>query len=69
MLAVLGHQESRLPFYLYAYCLMENHIHLLVERQRDLISRIMQCVLTGYSEYYNPTRVKSNVPLCCLVQF
>lgn len=35
----LAHQKAKLPFYLYAYCLMPNHINLLVERQNDYISR------------------------------
>ena len=26
-------QKEKLPFYLYAYCLMTNHIHLLIERR------------------------------------
>jgi REP element-mobilizing transposase RayT len=33
-------QKSKLPFYLYAYCLMPNHIQLLIEMQDDLVSRI-----------------------------
>ena len=48
----LAHQKARLPFYLYAYCLMPNHIHLLIERQDDSISRIMQRLLTAYSQYH-----------------
>lgn len=50
---LLHQQKSKLPFYLYAYCLMPNHIHLLIEMQDDLVSRIMQRVLTGYSQYHN----------------
>jgi REP element-mobilizing transposase RayT len=46
----LGRQESKLPFYLYAYCLMTNHLHLLIEMQDDAGSRIMQRVLTTYSQ-------------------
>lgn len=53
MLRLLKAQKVRLPFYLYAYCLMPNHIHLLIERQADPISRIMQRLLTGYSQYHN----------------
>jgi REP element-mobilizing transposase RayT len=53
LIAILEHQKSRLPFYLYAYCLMPNHLHLLVERRHDLISSIMQRVLTSYSQYHN----------------
>jgi REP-associated tyrosine transposase len=53
MLKLIGDTKRKLPFYLYAYCLMPNHIHLLVERQQEAISRIMQRVLTSYSRYYN----------------
>ena len=52
-LSLLAAAKQRLPFYLYAYCLMTNHFHLLMERQADTIGRTMQRVLTGYSQYYN----------------
>ena len=50
---ILEQQKAKLPFYLYAYCLMPNHVHLLIEMQDDLVSRIMQRVLTSYSQYHN----------------
>ena len=50
---LLQQQKNKLPFYLYAYCLMPNHFHLLIEMKDDLVSRIMQRVLTGYSQYHN----------------
>jgi REP element-mobilizing transposase RayT len=52
-LSLLSVQKARLPFFLYAYCLMTNHVHLLIERQADSIGRIMHRLLTGYSQYYN----------------
>lgn len=52
-LSLLGVQKEKLPFYLYSYCLMTNHFHLLIERQVDTIGHIMLRVLTGYSQYYN----------------
>ena len=54
----LANQKVRLPFYLYAYCLMPNHVHLLVERREDSISRVMQRLLTAYSQYNNRTNRK-----------
>src|SRR3954453_18322766 len=33
-LALLALQKRKLPFLLYAYCLMTNHVHLLTERQK-----------------------------------
>jgi REP element-mobilizing transposase RayT len=50
LLAVL---KIKLPFFLYAYCLMTNHVHLLLERQASAVGRIMHRLLTGYAQYYN----------------
>ena len=52
-LSLLTAQKIKMPFFLYAYCLMTNHVHLLIERQKDKVGRIMHRVLTGYSQYYN----------------
>jgi len=50
---ILEQQKAKLPFYLYAYCLMPNHLHLLIEMRDDPVSRVMQRVLTTYSQYHN----------------
>ena len=52
-LSLLAKQKERAAFYLYAYCLMTNHVHLLIERRVDTVGSIMQRLLTGYSQYYN----------------
>jgi len=52
-LSLLAIQKSKRPFFLYAYCLMTNHVHLLIERQADTVGSIMHRLLTGYSQYYN----------------
>src|SRR6266550_2449080 len=52
-LSLLAIQKTKLPFLLYAYCLMTNHVHLLIERQADTVGSIMHRLLTGYSQYYN----------------
>ena len=52
-LSLLAKQKQKSPFYLYAYCLMTNHAHLLIERREETVGRIMQRLLTGYSQYYN----------------
>jgi len=36
-LSLLAVQKRKLPFFLYAYCLMTNHVHLLIERQAATI--------------------------------
>ena len=52
-LSLLAKQKERAKFYLYAYCLMTNHVHLLIERQSETLGSTMQRLLTGYSQYYN----------------
>jgi len=52
-LSLLTNQKTKRPFFLYAYCLMTNHVHLLIERQADTVGSIMHRLLTGYSQYYN----------------
>src|SRR5712692_9600366 len=52
-LSLLTVQKTKLPFFLYAYCLMSNHVHLLIEHQASAVGRIMHRLLTGYAQYYN----------------
>src|SRR5438552_902297 len=52
-LSLLAVQKTKLPFFLYAYCLMTNHVHLLIERQASAVGRIMHRLLSGYAQYYN----------------
>jgi len=52
-LEALGAVRKRYPFYLYAYVLMSNHFHLLMEVQRSPTARIMQSLLTGYARHFN----------------
>jgi putative transposase len=70
-LSLLGIQKEKLPFFLYAYCLMTNHIHLLIERRVDDIGRIMHRVLTGYTQYYNHKSIlcQSDMYLAELVRY
>ena len=37
----------------YLYCLMSNHMHLVLETPGANLSRFMQSLLTGYTVYYN----------------
>jgi len=38
---------------LYLYCLMSNHVHLLIETPSANLHRFMQSLETGYTVYYN----------------
>lgn len=54
-LDALTQVRQRYPFYLYAYALMSNHFHLLLEVIDFSTSRIMQSLLTGYVRRFNAT--------------
>jgi putative transposase len=40
-------------FCLYAYCVMDNHAHLVIKELEDSISRIMRRIGTSYANYFN----------------
>ena len=45
-----------------AWCLMDNHIHLLVrERVKDGISKFMSRLMTAYAKYFNAKNERSGV--------
>lgn len=45
--------KKKLPFQLYAFVLMPNHVHLLIEVSRHSIDKIMQVIQTAYTMYFN----------------
>ena len=47
--------RKRYPCYLYAYVLMSNHFHLLLEVQQASTARVLQSLLTGYTRRFNRT--------------
>jgi putative transposase len=49
----LGRYRKRLGLTVYAYCLMPNHVHLLVETGAQPLSRFMQGLQQAYTQYFN----------------
>lgn len=47
--------KKRYDFYLYGFCLMPNHLHLLIQTKEVALSRIMRTVQTSYAQYFNRT--------------
>lgn len=45
--------KLRYRFKVYAYCLMNNHIHLLLEKGSVNLSKIMQGIQQSYTQYIN----------------
>lgn len=52
-LTYLSDCKKRFPFRLYAYALLKNHLHLLIEVEKTSLSRIMQSLLFAYASYFN----------------
>lgn len=52
-LKALGDLKERKRFKLYGYCLMKNHIHLLLRPISDSISRIVQSLLISHTQRYH----------------
>lgn len=48
--------KQRFKFHVYAYCLMTNHYHLLLETTQANISKIMHYINGSYTTYYNTKR-------------
>lgn len=49
----LAHYAQKLEFRVLAYCLMDNHVHLAIERGKVTLSRIMACLQSSYTQYFN----------------
>jgi putative transposase len=52
-LATLADLKERKPFELYGYCLLNNHVHLLLRPKGPTISRIMQSLLVSHTQRYH----------------
>jgi len=58
-LSRLAAMTERFRLSLYAYVLMGNHFHLLVEPSEDNLSRAMQWLDVSYSQWFNRRRQRS----------
>ncbi len=52
-LSYLTEYKTKYPFYLYAFALMRNHCHLLLEVKEVPLSKIMQVLQFRYTRYFN----------------
>ncbi|HOB11760.1 MAG TPA: transposase [Syntrophomonadaceae bacterium] len=52
-LEILAQKKIEAQYKIYGYCLMNNHVHLLVHEGKDSISRIMSRIGTSYAWWYN----------------
>ncbi len=67
-LRTIGDLKARRPFALFGYCLMPNHVHLLVRPLEVPISRIMQSLLVSHTQRYHRRHGSvSQLPVCASV--
>ncbi len=52
-LRIVADCKEELPFQLYAFCLMPNHVHLLMRADFGKLSHIMQSIETKYATWFN----------------
>jgi len=52
-LALLAETCKRFDFIVFAYCLMGNHYHLVVQTRKGNLSRGMRYLNSNYSQYFN----------------
>ncbi len=52
-LGILGKLLGELKIDLNAFCLMRNHVHLLLHRKTDSLQKMMRSVNTSYAIYFN----------------
>ncbi len=52
-LKILGNYKIQYNYVLYAYVLMSNHIHLLIETKEKPLSKILQGINQSYTIYFN----------------
>ncbi len=52
-LKAMADLKERKPFQLYGYCLMANHVHLLLRPKETTVSRIVQSLLVSHTQRYH----------------
>ena len=52
-LDILSEKKEDLNYYLYAFCIMRNHSHLIIKEEEDSLSNIMKRINISYASYFN----------------
>lgn len=49
----LDRTKEKYQYDLYAYCLMTNHVHMLLYDKEEMLGKIIQSITISYSTYFN----------------
>lgn len=52
-LSYIEKAKEKSVFAVYAYCLMSNHVHLLLKTEAEEIGNVMRMITVGYAQYHN----------------
>lgn len=52
-LETLFMKKEETGFHLYAYCLMDNHVHLVIQAEQESLATTMKRVNASYASYFN----------------
>jgi len=53
IIAILSDKKRNEAFFIYAFCVMDNHIHLIIKEGGDGLSRAMKRIATSYAFHFN----------------
>jgi len=53
MMSIIERVKRKFKFKLYAFVLMPNHYHFLLGSEQENLGKLMQCINTAYSVYFN----------------
>jgi len=56
---IIKRYKERYGFKLYAYCIMDNHVHLLIEVDEVPLNKIMQGIQQVYTQRYNKNNMRT----------
>ena len=49
----IKHSKYKFKYEVYAYCLMTNHVHMVIKVDNENLSKAMQSLIIRYSRYFN----------------
>lgn len=52
-LRMLARAQEKCGAHVYAWCLMDNHVHMLLKVPFSRLAKLMQILMSGYATYYN----------------
>ena len=52
-LKLIAKTKMQFAYKVSAYCLMDNHVHMIIKIEKEFLSKAMQCLMARYVHYFN----------------